>query len=101
MRSPEIDDIDRKILQTLQQDARISNVRLACQVGLSPSPCLRRVRELESQGVIRDHVTLVDPAAIGLGVSVFLQVTLEKQVEKNSSSSRRQSLNGPKLWNAT
>ena len=77
-----IDEIDRKILQTLQQDARISNVRLARKVGLSPSPCLRRVRELESRGVIRDYVSLLDPAAIGLGVSVFVQVTLEKQVEK-------------------
>ena len=77
-----IDEIDRNILQTLQQDARISNVRLARKVGLSPSPCLRRVRELESRGVIRGHVTLLDPAAIGLGVSVFIQVTLEKQVEK-------------------
>ena len=77
-----IDEIDRKILQTLQQDARISNVRLARKVGLSPSPCLRRVRDLESRGVIRDYVSLLDPAAIGLGVSVFVQVTLEKQVEK-------------------
>ena len=52
------------------------------KAGLSPSPCLRRVRELEERGVIRRYVTLVDPGAIGLPVSVFVSVTLERQVEE-------------------
>lgn len=76
-----LDSIDRRILAALQDDAAISNVELAERVGLSPSPCLRRVRALERDGVIRRRVTLLDPAAVGLPVSVFVQVTLERQVE--------------------
>jgi DNA-binding Lrp family transcriptional regulator len=77
-----IDDIDRAILGRLQDDARRSNVELAAAVGLSPSPCLRRVRRLEEDGVIRRIVALVDPAAVGLGVDVVVQVSLEKQAEQ-------------------
>lgn len=76
-----LDAIDRQILAVLQEEARTPNVDLARRVGLSASPCLRRVRELEESGVIRRHVTLVDPAAVGLGVSVFVNVRLERQVE--------------------
>ncbi|MFT4571552.1 MAG: Lrp/AsnC family leucine-responsive transcriptional regulator [Candidatus Binatia bacterium] len=76
-----LDEIDRQILAELQDNARISNVDLATRVGLSASPCLRRVRDLEESGVIRRYATLVDPAALGLGVSVFVQVSLERQVE--------------------
>ena len=78
----ELDSIDRRILAALQEDARISNVDLAERVGISPSPCWRRVRALETEGVIARHVTLVDPAAVGLPVSVFIQVTLERQIEQ-------------------
>jgi DNA-binding Lrp family transcriptional regulator len=78
----ELDAIDRKILAQLQSDARIANVALADAVGLSPAPCLRRVRALEESGVIRKHVSLVDPASVGLAVSVFVHVSLERQVEK-------------------
>lgn len=81
MANPGLDGIDLRILDVLQETARISNVDLAAKVGLSPSPCLRRVRELEQRGVIRGHVTLVDPAAVGLPVSVFVQVSLERQIE--------------------
>ncbi|HVO15376.1 MAG TPA: Lrp/AsnC family transcriptional regulator [Alphaproteobacteria bacterium] len=76
-----IDRTDCKILDLLQEDARLANVELAQKVGLSPSPCLRRVRLLEEGGVIRRYVTLLDPAQVGLPVSVFVQVTLERQVE--------------------
>ncbi len=82
LRQPDLDAIDRKIIAQLQNDARIANVDLADAVGLSPAPCLRRVRALEESGVIRKHVSLVDPAAVGLAVSVFVHVSLEKQVEK-------------------
>ena len=77
----ELDAIDWKILGLLQADARISNVDLARQVGLSPSPCLNRVRALEKSGYISRYVTLLDPLRVGLKVSVFIQVTLEKQIE--------------------
>ena len=76
-----LDAIDRKILTALQENARLANVELARAVGLSPSPCLRRVKALESAGVIRRFATLVDQAAVGLPVSVFVSVSLERQVE--------------------
>jgi len=76
------DAIDWRILDRLQGDARLSNVKLAESVNLSPSPCLARVRELEAQGYIERYVTLLDPLKLGLTVSVFIQVTLEKQIEK-------------------
>jgi Lrp/AsnC family transcriptional regulator, leucine-responsive regulatory protein len=76
-----MDAIDFRILQTLQSDARISNIELAREVNLSPSPCLARVRALERDGIIERHVTLLDPKKLGLTVSVLVQVTLEKQIE--------------------
>ena len=79
----QLDPLDRKILSILQEEARISNIDLALRVGLSPSPCLRRVRELERSGLVRRHVTLLDPQALGLGVSVFISVRLDRQVERS------------------
>ena len=76
------DAIDRRILEVIQEEARISNADLAGRVGLSPSPCWRRVRALEDAKVIRRYVTLVDAEAIGLPINVFATVTLEKQVER-------------------
>jgi Lrp/AsnC family leucine-responsive transcriptional regulator len=81
LRQTALDDIDRRILARLQNDARLTNVQLAEAVGLSPSPCLRRVRDLEGSGVIRRYVALLDPATVGLPVSVFVNVTLERQIE--------------------
>ena len=66
-----MDDVDRSILAVLEKHGRISNAELAARVGLSPSPCLRRVRRLEETGVIRGYRTLIDPAAIGRGLRVF------------------------------
>ena len=77
----DIDATDLKILSALQDDARIANVDLAKKVHLSPSPCLARVRQLEESGLISRYVTLLDPIALGLTVSVFVQVRLEKQIE--------------------
>ncbi|MSO64639.1 MAG: Lrp/AsnC family transcriptional regulator [Alphaproteobacteria bacterium] len=76
-----LDTIDLKILAALQARARLSNVELADAVGLSPSATLRRVRELEERGALSGYVALVDPSALGLGVSVMVNVTLERQVE--------------------
>ena len=76
----ELDPTDWKILSRLQDEARISNVDLAKAVNLSPSPCLTRVRALEQSRVISRYVTLLDPLKIGLTVSVFIQVSLEKQM---------------------
>lgn len=76
-----LDAIDRKILVLLQANARIANIDLADKVGLSPSPCLRRVHEMEERGVVRRYVTLLDPAQVGLPVSVFVNVRLDRQIE--------------------
>lgn len=78
-----LDEIDRRILTALQHDGRLTNQDLAARVGISPSPCWRRVRALETAGVIKAYAALVDPGAIGLDVSVFTQVSLDRQGEKN------------------
>lgn len=78
-----LDRIDIGILNQLQRNARTTNVTLAESVNLSPAPCLRRVRELEKDGVIRSYTTLLDPEKLGWGVSVFIEVRLEKQVDKD------------------
>ena len=77
-----LDAIDRKILRLLQDDGRMSLADLAGKVGLSPSPCLRRVRMLEKAGVIARYVAVLDQQAVGLPVSVFISVKLESQREE-------------------
>ncbi|MBM2715734.1 Lrp/AsnC family transcriptional regulator [Mesorhizobium caraganae] len=81
MRKMNLDAIDIKILNQLQEDASLTNVELAAQVGLSASPCLARVRALAEAGVITRRVTLLNPVMLGAYLSVFIQVTLEKQIE--------------------
>jgi DNA-binding Lrp family transcriptional regulator len=81
MPDPALDATDWRILDRLQDDARLTNVELAKAVHLSPSPCLARVRALEEDGLIARYVTLLDPVKVGLTVSVFISVSLEKQVE--------------------
>lgn len=71
-----MDEVDRAILTVLERDGRISNAELAAQVGLSPSPCLRRVQRLEQSGVIRGYRALIDPAAMGRGLRVLAGVRL-------------------------
>lgn len=80
MRVP-LDSHERRILAELQGNARLTNQELADRVGLSPSPCWRRVRGLEESGVIRGYVTLLDPRKVGIGESVFCNVTLERHTE--------------------
>ena len=75
----ELDEIDRRILRVLQRNGRVSNVELAEEVGLSPSPCLRRVRMLEEAGVIQRYVALLDPSQIGMGLTLFARVWLTGQ----------------------
>jgi len=76
-----LDPIDKRILTELQRNGRVSNVDLANAVGLSSSPCLRRVRDLENAGVIDRYAAILDQAAAGYALSVFVQVTLERQIE--------------------
>ncbi len=77
-----LDDIDRRIVQALQADGRISVQELAGKVGLSPSPCARRVRLLEEAGIIEGYVAIVNQEKLGLPVSVFASIKLERQREE-------------------
>ncbi|MEM7189249.1 MAG: Lrp/AsnC family transcriptional regulator [Pseudomonadota bacterium] len=74
-----MDAIDRRIIRELQRDGRISNQDLADRVGLSPSPCLRRVRNLEKSGILKGYAALVDQEKYGLPVDVFVSISLESQ----------------------
>ena len=75
-----MDPIDRKILELLQRDARMTAQAIA--VGLSPSPCLRRIRIMEEKGILKGYVAIVDQKSVGLPVSVFLSIRLERQREE-------------------
>jgi Lrp/AsnC family transcriptional regulator, leucine-responsive regulatory protein len=77
-----LDRTDYRILDHIQQNARISNIELAEAVGLSPSPCLRRVKALEAAGVIKRYAGIVDAGAVGLPISIFVNVSLDRQERK-------------------
>lgn len=79
----DLDAIDRKILAVLQTDSRITMQDLGERVGLSPSPCHRRVKLLEAAGVVRGYIALVDQKSVGLPVSVFISIKLERQAEED------------------
>ena len=79
MARPTLNRSDRRILEILQGDGRLSNLELAERVSLSPSACLRRVRALEDAGVIRRYAAIVDPGKVGLGLRAFVTVKLEKR----------------------
>ncbi|HKL65053.1 MAG TPA: Lrp/AsnC family transcriptional regulator [Roseovarius sp.] len=76
-----MDDKDRQIIRALQRDGRMSNQDLAAKVHLSPSPCLRRVRNLEKAGVIRGYTARVDARAYGLPITAFVRIRLERHDE--------------------
>ncbi len=78
MKQLELDGYDRKILQQLQQDGRISNQQLAENVGLSPAACWRRVRALEEQGAIAGYSATLNPEVLGQAMSVFVLVSLQR-----------------------
>ena len=77
----QLDDIDCKILQELQADARLTHQELSDRIGLSPSPCARRIRKLESEGFITGYSALIDEAKLGFGFNVFISVRLDQQVD--------------------
>jgi Lrp/AsnC family leucine-responsive transcriptional regulator len=76
-----IDGIDAKILKALQRDGRLSQLELADEVGLSPTPCTRRVKKLEADGYIRGYTALIDEERLGFGFSIFVSVRLDKQID--------------------
>jgi Lrp/AsnC family leucine-responsive transcriptional regulator len=78
-----LDQFDREILAILQEDGRASNQDVADKIGLSPTPCLRRIRRLEAEGVISGYAALVRPDAVGLTVSAFIRVRLDQQGDRH------------------
>lgn len=79
MQHPPLDRFDIRILEEMQANGRMTNQELSEKVGLSPSPCLRRLKRLEESGVISRYVALVDPDAVGLSVTAFIRVRLDQQ----------------------
>jgi len=77
----ELDATDRRILNALQKDARITNAELSERVNLSPSACHRRVQRLEQEGFIAAYVALVDPRRLGRPTTVFVEITLQRQAD--------------------
>lgn len=78
-----LDSIDRKLLAELQSEGRVTNVDLASRVGLTAPPCLRRVRALEEEGVIRGYHADLDPSKLGFAITVFAMVSLRSQAEED------------------
>ncbi|MEV0257017.1 Lrp/AsnC family transcriptional regulator [Streptomyces sp. NPDC050732] len=76
-----MDEIDRNILRELQSDGRLTNQELAARVGLSASPCMRRVRQLELDGVIQGYRAVVDPEAVGRGFEVLVSIEVRRDRE--------------------
>ncbi|HYW56748.1 MAG TPA: Lrp/AsnC family transcriptional regulator [Polaromonas sp.] len=84
-----LDVIDLRILDELQKDGSLSNVELAKRVHLSPSPCLARVKALEAAGVIDRYVAIINAAALGLGLTVFISISLRSQSKESLSEFER------------
>jgi Lrp/AsnC family leucine-responsive transcriptional regulator len=82
MPKPSLDDIDRRIVAALQADGRLTNVELAERVGLSPSPCLRRVKRLERDGYIETYRAVLSRGLVGLGFTVFVGVRINGHADE-------------------
>lgn len=93
----DLDEIDIRILEVLQRDGRISNQELAGRVGLSPSPCLRRLKRLEGAGVIQRYVALVDPAAVGRNLQAIIEVRLDHQTSAAVDRFEKEILKHPQV----
>ena len=85
-----LDRYDRRILEVLQQDGRISNQDLAERIGLSPSPCLRRVRALEESGVIAGYRALLDARTLGLTLMALVHISMDRHTPERFENFERQ-----------
>ncbi|MCL6689190.1 Lrp/AsnC family transcriptional regulator [Pseudomonas sp. R3.Fl] len=97
MPNHKLDAYDHRILAALQRDGRLSNVQLAEAIGLSPSPCLRRVRLLEEAGVIRRYGADLDRDQVGLGLTVFVGIKVERHHEEQAEAFRRAVVDLPEV----
>lgn len=92
-----LDDIDRRILNELHRDGRLTHLVLSERVGLSPSPCARRLRQLESQGFITGYRATINEQALGFGFSIFVSVKLDRQVDDRLVSFEEHLLTCPEV----
>ena len=81
-----LDEFDVKILNALQSNGRLSNVELADKIGLSPSPCLRRVKRLESEGYIEGYTARINRSKVGLSVTAFVEAKMERHTQKDADN---------------
>src|SRR5690606_27035486 len=81
--------IDRRILRILQEDGRLTNVELADRVGLSPSPCLRRIKRLEEEGIIKGYRAVLDRRAVSLGLTIFTEIKVDRHTRANADALQR------------
>jgi Lrp/AsnC family leucine-responsive transcriptional regulator len=88
MKESDLDAADIRILGAVQRNGRLSNVDLAEQVGLSPSPCLRRVRDLEEKGYIQGYTAILDRRKLGMGVVAFVEVKIDQNAEGDADFRR-------------
>ena len=92
-----LDKLDQKILAELQCDGRLSHVELAARVGLTPTPCTRRVRELETAGVIQGYTAVLDPRKVGHAIQAMIQIKLERHSDDVAERFRRELLERPEV----
>lgn len=92
-----LDDIDQKILSELQKDGRLTHQYLSARVGLSPSPCARRIKQLETDGYITGYSAQIDQSKIGFPFSVFVSVRLDQQIDNRLVSFEREVTNCPEI----
>ena len=85
-----LDRIDQRILKVMQTNGRITNLELADQVGLSPTPCARRVRALEESGVIERHVTLLNQQRLGLNITAMIGITMDRHTPERFEGFERE-----------
>jgi Lrp/AsnC family leucine-responsive transcriptional regulator len=96
-----LDRTDRRILQAMQENARISNLELADAVGLSPTPCSRRVKRLEESGLIRGHVTLLDQGMLGLKLTAYLAISMDRHTPDRFEAFEQEVMGYPEVMECT
>ncbi|YCI06077.1 Lrp/AsnC family transcriptional regulator (plasmid) [Ensifer sp. D2-11] len=94
---PHLDKFDIAILRVLQEDARATNVEIAERVNLSPSPCLRRIRNLEKSGVLRGYRADIDRKEVGLGLTVFVEIKVGHHSRENAEAQQAALLSIPEV----
>ncbi|HEX4024785.1 MAG TPA: Lrp/AsnC family transcriptional regulator [Steroidobacteraceae bacterium] len=92
-----LDRYDRRILELLQQDGRLSNLELADKIGLSPSPCLRRVRALEAAGIISGYRAMVDAAKLGLSLMALVYISMDRHTPERFANFEAKVRNLPEV----